>query len=345
LRLALLLGITLAACSTKPEPSAFQPSKGLAAAATCAKCSFAGNEGMCVGRDIDIAQDALNDPQLGPLLETEVTGCDPSEVCLVCNDPTNNGDNTGACDVGPLLCPGQFPERSCQNPAAFTSVDNLESCGDNSYCLSYQAIDDPELVTLAAQCEDPRKACVPAAVINSGGFPILQSCTGVGGLEGRCLPLSIPAVGNNANFHVQGECGASERCLPCFDAVNGTDTGACRIGCDPGPRQPARSLPNCGDNGRCVPTQSIDANIRGYMTAQNCGAGNLCVPENVLNKRHAPCRGQRNGQQIVGTCASTQIMQVPGEDYSDVNYCGNLFGEGFGCVPCSANMPGCTTTP
>jgi hypothetical protein len=296
---------------------------------------------MCVSRDLDMARSALADPDLGEDLSTAVTGCSPEEVCLVCTNPVT-GDSTGACDVGPLICPDQFEPSSCANPAAFSSVDNLEPCGENSYCLAYEYIDDPELVALAAPCEDNSKACVPAVVIASGGFPTPVTCNGLGGAEGRCLPLTMPIVEENQDFYLQGTCLASERCVTCYDPVTGANTGACNIGCDPGPRQQTR-LPGCGnDQGRCVPTDRVAASIRPFLTALNCGAGQSCVPVTVLQSNHANCVGRRNNANYRGTCADRDIMVIPNEqDANDEGYCNSVFGGDQVCVPCSPGLPGC----
>ncbi len=332
----------LGACSAKQPPISENTAKTVNAESTCGKCAFVGNEGMCVSRQVDAARAALADPNLGEDLATAETGCGPEEVCLICNHPVT-GESTGACDLGPLLCPDKFAGSSCENPVAFSSVDNLEACGDDSFCLGYSYIDDPELVALAAPCDDNSKACVPGMVIRSGGFPTPVSCTGLGGGEGRCLPLAMPLVAANQDFYVQGSCAASERCVTCYDPVDGQATGACNIGCDQGPTRGASRLTGCvNDRGRCVPNENVSAAIRPYVVAQTCGAAASCVPVTVLEQNHANCIGRANNQQYRGTCADIQILQIANEgNFQDENYCRNLFGTGSVCVPCAAGMPGC----
>jgi len=330
--------------------AACSPSNGVkalpaASNSTCAPCEFAGNEGMCMARNFDAAKKALSDPQLGEALENADTGCTPGQVCVLCRDPRTNED-TGACALAPLACPDdpRFADGSCASPSGYAE-SFFESCGDDSYCMSYEYIKDEALIRNADICPgDDSKACVPGDVVRNGGHFVLNTCEGLAGSEGRCVPDNMKVVKESAHHWPQSSCTASQRCVSCADPLTGNSLGVCSMGCDIGPAsQNAATYPTCGgnDRARCVENAGVPNSLGAYLTA--CDGNTTCTPTQVLEERYAPCMGQTNNETYRGTCLDTNTFAFQGENnMGDNGYCGNLFGDGFRCVPCTnPGLPGC----
>src|SRR5204863_110328 len=95
-------------------------------------------------------------------------------------------------------------------------------------------------------------------------------------------------VASQASILTQGTCKAEELCAPCWHPATGNDTGACKLSCDPGPKQGAPKCPHsgpdvfspakfpaCATGAHCMPSALLDAS----MSAELCGPSeNLAEP-------------------------------------------------------------------
>lgn len=223
-----------------------------------------------------------------------------------------------AADGAPLSC-----DPSCRVPADYSSA--LSCCGptlqvqchlatntpcDNvcahSWCLPLSiataaGIDPGQLAALrdcpVADGQEAAK-CVPEALGESLGQVLFKTCTSIAGSEGRCVPSCLNQVADLSKYlPTSPDCLPSETCAPCYDPRTGKATGACSVGCDPGPAQPPVVFEPCcpvGDGGTdggktfsgiCVPKTLVESVAPGaipILGGTGCSqANNLCVPASL----------------------------------------------------------------
>ena len=166
-------------------------------------------------------------------------------------------------------------------------------CDQGAHCVP-KGLVPPEVQAYLPDC-NADMACVPDPFIETNGNFLLESCTAVLGLEGRCLSGCIPMVAESASYLEQGTCAAGELCVPCFDPIDGQDTTVCHFTCDPGPSQPAPDpFPACcpAGNGTCVPKDMVPPESVGSLAQDSCPDASLaCVPNEMLDPTFSaePC--------------------------------------------------------
>ncbi|HEX4339349.1 MAG TPA: hypothetical protein VH062_25760 [Polyangiaceae bacterium] len=143
-----------------------------------------------------------------------------------------------------------------------------------------------------AKCGNTDQICLPDTLVATNGNVALTPCTSVAGAEGRCTSLCIPVAAQLSGVLPQDVCAASDRCAPCFNPVDGSATGICSIGCDPGPQKPAVLFPTCcidkgttNARGRCVPRAAIpDGPAKSNLAKETCSGNNdpVCVPTAII---------------------------------------------------------------
>lgn len=290
-------------------------------------------------------------------------GCREGERCAPCTNP-NDGKPTGACAIGtqktnatPKRCvpkeetlapgsdaqPGAPP--ACPHVGAPVIVaSTLPACGaadGGAHCLPEKNVPQA-LVAELATCGTSGR-CVPDKLIESGGRFIPKTCASALGAEGRCQSMAVPSVAAQATLPID-VCDANERCVPCFNPVDGTPTGACTTSCDGGPKAPAKLFPSCcGSEGKCVPTSLVPPAQRASLDA--CAQDSLCVPTEHLNPAFVPqkCSGEIFFDDYDGVCLNDRCLDLGSSAWLlDDGNCPN----GKTCVPCTRNgeptgAPGC----
>jgi hypothetical protein len=223
--------------------------------------------------------------------------CDDDERCVPCINPFD-GTDTGACLIS-YTCdmdlddlpdgPGEPTGGSCPHegppildPESFPACDQ---CG-GGHCVPENLVPDGFAERLA-DCAGGGK-CVPDEFIETAGNYIPATCPSIAGAEGRCLSRCLPEVVAQEALLPQSDCPATHLCVPCYDPLDGTPTGACELSCDPGPAQDPTTLPACCEGmGTCVPAQAAgdDADQLG---ADTCPDELLCAPNVFLDGLFVP---------------------------------------------------------
>jgi hypothetical protein len=147
--------------------------------------------------------------------------------------------------------------------------------------------------------------CVPDEYIETGGLVDVQTCTSsVNDSEGRCVSLCVPQVADFAGFLREDGCRRGERCVPCINPLDGTNTGVCEIefGCDlqaPGdgdggtplqcpyegePLVDPQTLDPCGECGaaHCLAEGLIPQELKPRLAGCDGGASGYCVPDEFI---------------------------------------------------------------
>jgi hypothetical protein len=194
--------------------------------------------------------------------------CAAEELCTPCFSPID-GSNTGACNIG--ADPGPL-----KPPSLFA-----ECCGMLGRCLPPALVPEAQRAKLGVDvCTTPTDLCLPDALLLDPDA-VFKSCSLRGSnAEGRCLPACLPSVAARASQLEQRDCEAANLCTPCFDPFDGSATGACTVGGDPGPKQAAQPFASCGNQlGRCIPAELVAAPERAKLGQDSCAsAADVCVP-------------------------------------------------------------------
>ncbi len=328
-----------------------------------AACTAFGGAGVCLSECVPQVRENSG------LLQADVCGGD--QLCVPCISPLD-GEPTGACDIGELtVCeasgddvpPGNPPASGCDDPAtcvyeancpALIEPSSLPECAPDAHCLS-AALVPADTASQLAPCDDPADLCVPDDFIRTGGKFAPLSCASVGGAEGRCLSLALPAVAEQEALLPQDICAATEKCSPCFNPLDGSDTGACRLACDEGPTAaPVTFASCCEGKAVCVPTASIPADQQSTLGEKECedltAEADLCVPNEIVAGGPFPActaSGLLTGE-YTGVCLSDcleyglQGLAVRQGDCAD----------DYSCAPCEnpisgdpTGAPGCPAVP
>jgi hypothetical protein len=296
----------LGACSgggyCVPDP--FIETGGVLEPAACT--SLSGAAGVCMSGCVPQVKDYWG------ILPQD--GCADDERCVPCVNPLD-GTETGACDIA-FACGddpgggggggGDGPVCPHEGPPVIDPT-TLPACQPGAHCVA-NALVPADLAPQLADCTGATAKCVPDEFIASGGNFIPTTCESVAGAEGRCLSTALPAVTEQAALLPQSTCEANHLCVPCFSPLDGSDTGACRLSCDPGPQEGPSQLPACCDTrGTCVPVAAA-GDQADRLGEDTCPAdqGLVCAPNVFLNGPYTP-----------PTCETGLIQFLFGDEFAE----------------------------
>lgn len=304
-------------------------------------CTFHldGQPGKCLSACVPQVQDNI------ALLQQDV--CDLDDYCVPCVNPLD-GLPTGVCELD-FSCeagddpPPPPPDPVCPydgppiiDPASF---DVCTTC-DGAHCVPNDLVPG-EFGSRLGPCDAATK-CVPDEFIVTAGNTIPDTCESVAGAEGRCLSRCLPEVIEQQALLPQSTCPTTHACVPCFNPLDGLDTGACRLSCDPGPTTPPVVLPTCCEGrGTCVPPEAAgdQADQLGEDTCPE-DSGLLCAPDAIID-----------GTFVAASCTTTGIIGggAPGACLPDCLGAVDtiLVGQGtcvdgYKCAPCHGPFGGDT---
>jgi hypothetical protein len=324
-------------------------------------CKSAFGEGRCMSLCVpDVSKNA------SLLNRGEGDVCDEDERCVPCLNPLQNNAPTGVCEIGKQVdCSSSQPSsqgqptQQLQCPYAgppLVDVTTFPGCGDGMRCVPSNLVPAGS----ASQLETCASGlCAPEKSVAAGGQYLPKSCSSVAGAEGRCLNAGLPAVKAQKAMLSKDTCDANELCAPCFNPLDGKDTGACKsVSCD-APKQPAKSFTGCclsqgNTRAKCVPVSLIPDGEKKNLDDDNgtCSKGaELCVPNEMLqpNFKGPACNGSTflTGD-YTGVCLSDCLH------FSFIQSLGISRGScqsGFKCAPCEnpltgqpTGAPGCPGT-
>lgn len=289
----------LESCS-EGGPGVCVPDKLVASGGAAPKtCKSAFGEGRCMSMCVpDVAKNA------SLLNRGEGDVCDADERCVPCLNPLQNNEPTGVCEIGkppPPACTSGGGDSGKSAPTSgggqqlscpyggppVVDVSTFPSCGDGARCVPTSLV-PASAAALLKTC--PTGLCAPEKSIAAGGQYLPKTCKAIGGGEGRCTNVNIPAVEAQKSMLARDVCDANELCAPCFSPLDGKETGACRtVSCD-APKDPAKTFTGCCTSqgttrAKCIPTSIIPQGEQGNLDDDDgtCLKGQeLCVPNEML---------------------------------------------------------------
>ncbi len=255
----------------------------------------------------------------------------------------SDGDGAGDADGGgpgveiDARAPGDAAAPACPhvgppviNPASLPACD----CA-GAHCLPAQFI-EPALASSLAPCAAVAGSlCVPDELIETAGNFVPATCRSLLDAEGRCLSICLPEIAAEIDRLPQSTCADGQRCAPCFDPTDGTDTGACTIACDE-PVEPAVVFSACcHDDGQCVTPEAAGGDAAD-LGVDTCAEGLLCAPTVFVE-----------GDYLAAACETSLVSLIFGAAYKPgaclpdcLPAVGNfLLGQdgcaaGYKCAPC-----------
>ena len=147
----------------------------------------------------------------------------------------SGGGGGGTTNTPPPMCPYTGPP--------LVDVSTLTACGDGAHCVQTALVPAAMASQLARLPSPAGTLCAPDVFIVSAGNYIPKTCASLDAAEGRCLNVVIPQVKAQSAQLTQDICAAYEKCVPCYSPLDGSDTGACKLSCDPGPDEAEGRVP------------------------------------------------------------------------------------------------------
>ncbi|CAN5925787.1 hypothetical protein BH11MYX4_BH11MYX4_11700 [soil metagenome] len=324
---------------------------GGAAPPTC-KSPF--GEGRCMS--LCVPEVAKNADLLG---RGENDSCAADERCAPCLNPLKNNEPTGVCEIGkPVVAcdpkagtpaPSPAPSLACPYTGPpVVDVTKFPSCGDGARCVPASLVPASSAAMLKPCATG---LCAPEKSIAAGGQYVPRTCAAVAGAEGRCLNVNISQVEAQKAQLTRDTCDASELCAPCFNPIDGKDTGACKSASCDAPKQPAKTFTACcskhgTSRAKCVPKAIVPASQAGNLDDDGgtCAKdAELCVPNEMLqpNFKGPACTGSTflTGG-YTGVCLSDCLS------FSFIEKLGISRGsctDDFKCAPCTNPLTGKAT--
>ncbi len=237
----------------------------------------------------------------------------------------------------------EFSSESCLTTSSqpIQDISKLSECrykdsGPKGVCLS--AVSAPaSQVDRLAKC-GKNMVCLPKNMALYGTRLLLQKCTSMIGLEGRCASLVLPEVKDQEAFLPRDVCAEDELCAPCYDPVTGEDTHICTLApavCNAGPEDepyvlecpydgPAivdiHKLPACDDcpGTHCLPASRVPDEQKARLTEceRPNGAPGYCTPDKSIEagSMYVP-RTCQTPNDMEGRCLPPCLPTIKAQDY------------------------------
>lgn len=208
--------------------------------------------------------------------------------------------------------------------------------GDHGQCAPKADLKPMDPASLPSCCTTGAAHCVPADNVDrslskqlapcTGGFcepdPIIKdpkfipaTCTSLNGAPGACVSVCVPQVQQYISILEQGTCAPDERCAPCINPLDNSNTGACDVGKSTGGAcDPTDGGPTNGDAGPLCPYTGppvIDPST--FPECSPACGGSHCVPAALVppaQQSQLVACPSKNGEP--GFCAPDSLTKTGG---------------------------------
>jgi hypothetical protein len=157
--------------------------------------------------------------------------CDPSQLCIPCNDPSNGGADTGMC--GAIGVMGDDASCSSTAPApasdAGTAAQLAKCCTkngtSNGVCIDGSKIPEAQRSRTKQDTCTSGDVCVPAAFVSGKPVTCTAGIMGKGVCMDGCFDEMMSFAGS-VGILERTTCGSTELCIPC-SFVSGQGVPGC----------------------------------------------------------------------------------------------------------------------
>lgn len=195
------------------------------------------------------------------------------------NDSPANADAGDAED--PYLCDAKPP----QDPGG-TALSGESCCTGLGTCVSAAALDRRQRVSFGFDACAPNAGllCAPNADYTADGGRVADAgpppatCRSVLNVEGRCIRRCFTLGNATAGSLQQKTCADGEVCGPCYDPVDGSDSGYCWSPGDAPTEPPTKAVSCANGQGRCFLATDIPPDFPSLLQVDCPTADLVCVP-------------------------------------------------------------------
>lgn len=229
--------------------------------------------------------------------------------------------------------------KTCGSSFAKPDLSKLEACGEGrGHCYDGKRT----ALTGLPACKGDGRTCVPDPVLRAAGGK-LKACTFfIGGKPGACMSLLIEDIEKHKDELKRDVCDESERCAPCVNPIDGTDTGVCgAVGvydgdCASGAADaPVRC---CHGAGVCMTKDGVPEDSRDDMQRDSCPGEKVCAPASLVGGAPVKCDVAGASGVCLDVCFAAQLR-------STMPLLRTSCGPTEVCLPCfiggPRGMPGC----
>ena len=224
---------------------------------------------------------------------------------------------------------------------AFAKVDpgTLTACGDGKgHCYASAKTG----ITQLPECADSAEVCIPDKVLEANGGKLTACKFFIGDKPGVCMSTMVKDIAAHQNELQQDVCDADERCAPCINPIDGTDTHVCdAIGvyetdCKGGPG--AQQQACCHGQGVCINSDAAPEDQRDDLLRDICRGGKVCAPAALVDGNPERC----HALALSGVCIDLCFAKMLGPSTPVLR--GDC-GPTSVCLPCvigsGQGVPGC----
>jgi hypothetical protein len=241
------------------------------------------------------------------------------------------------------------PDDDCDDPETCVyeagcppvlDVSELPSCAPDAHCMDETLIPEAERDRFIV-CAGGG-LCIPDLFLTTAGMFELASCHSLYDGEGRCISLALADINAQRDILPQDTCTANERCAPCYNPLDGTETGLCSLACDAGPQEPPVVAPSCcQDVGTCIPSAQVPADQVEQLLQDDCSSDQLCIPDALITNSLVTCDAELLGGPIgEGRCLPDCMAQTGGINGAVMTGDCSAAGSNFKCFPCADPLSG-----
>lgn len=231
--------------------------------------------------------------------------------------------------------------KTCTGGFANPDLSTLTTCGDGQgHC--YEG-DKTALVGLpSCPAGGSGDTCVPDKVLTANGG-MLKSCTFfIGNAPGACVSMLVDDIAQHKDSLKQDVCDENERCSPCTDPRDGSNTHLCepygvyQDACKGGTGAAPEAC--CHRQGVCLEPSAIPDDVRDHVESETCSSGKLCAPAALVNGQPQTCHALGASGVCIDLCFAAMLGPAAPVLRSGCNAASV-------CLPCaigkSYGMPGC----
>jgi hypothetical protein len=225
---------------------------------------------------------------------------------------------TAACTVGETTyLTVEQPSRAvsevktCSGAFVKPELSKLIACGnDKGHCYDGAKTAIANLPT----CDGGGDSCIPDKVLVANGGK-LKSCTFfVGGKPGACMSTLIEDIDAHKGELQKDVCDEDERCAPCIDPRDGSDTHICdpigvyQDACKGGPGTQLASC--CHHQGVCISPEAAPADQRDSMVPDICPRSKVCAPASLVDGKPKQCNVLGDPGVCIDVCFSKMLGPI-----------------------------------
>jgi hypothetical protein len=230
------------------------------------------------------------------------------------------------------------PTVTCSTPFAKPDLASLKACGDGKgHCFPK----NKSPIQTLPDCGGD-EICVPDKLLEANGGKLKSCKFFLDGRPGACMSTLVKDIGAHADQLLPDVCDADERCAPCIDPRDGSDTKICQEtgvhegACTGGVAKRAPSC--CHGAGVCMNESGVPEDNRGDLSRDTCMAGKLCAPAAMVSGDPVHCKVLGVPGVCLDVCFAKMLSPATpvvrgGCNPTEV------------CLPCiigkGQNMPGC----